>query len=434
MYKESVYNIWGDEILFNTLSNNMVKFQSDEVLTIQSFLCNIDEYYADNQDLVELFQKAGFICADDLNEFNYLKLMNKQSVFANKKYQLTINPTLQCNYKCWYCCVEEQQTKYENRRMDDSTIEKVKKLIQNLVVKEKIHSLHLDWFGGEPLMYYKEVVHPISNYAQELCLRNNIPFINNATTNAYYINDSMIDSFKSIKLNSFQIPIDGNEKKHNSIKNMKGKGHFRQIIANINNLCQKIPDCQIILRINYDETTLDSVVEIIPFIDKDIRKKIHVDFQRVWQVPVNKDCFGNNNTLLQVKSIFEKEGFHTLYFAYNSKQFRCCYADSFYHWVINYDGNIFKCSARNYDESLIAATLDENGNMIFKPIVFDYFSDIPFDNERCSKCKLLPLCYGPCVQKRFENIFQGKPFQCLNDKSEISVSQFIKDMYEKRHY
>jgi uncharacterized protein len=433
MYKESVYNIWADDILFNSLSKSLVKFQPDEVQTVKSFLKKTDEYSENNQEYVEMFLKAGFICAKDVDEFNFLKLMNKRSTFANKEYQLTINPTLQCNYRCWYCCVEEQQTKYENRRMDDSTVEKVKKLIHNLIVEDNIQKLHLDWFGGEPLMYYKEVVFPISQYAHELCVKYRIPFFNHATTNAYYINESMIESFKLIQLNSFQIPIDGKENKHNYVKNMNGVGHFRQIIQSINNLCHIMPDCHVVLRINYDETTLDSIDEIIPLISQDIRDRIYVDFQRVWQISIQKDNTGNNPTLLRVKNIFEKEGFNTLYFAYNSKQFRCCYADSFYHWVINYDGNVFKCSARNYDSSLIAASINENGYMEYKPIVYDYFSDTTFNNDQCAKCKLLPVCFGPCVQKRFENVYQGKPFQCLHDKSEISITQFIKDLYEQRH-
>lgn len=31
---------------------------------------------------------------------------------------------------------------------------------------EKIESLHLDWFGGEPFMYFSQVISPLSNYAK----------------------------------------------------------------------------------------------------------------------------------------------------------------------------------------------------------------------------------------------------------------------------
>ena len=432
MYKESYYNIWSGDILFNSLSRKMIKFQPKEVDTIKSFLSNVNEQQDGNEELIQSFLFLGFICDADFDELGFIKVKNRQKVFADKTVRLTINPTLQCNYRCWYCCVYEQNTQYENRRMDDLAIEKVKRLIKNYIENEKIQKLHLDWFGGEPLMYFKQVVLPISKYAYDLCQKHGVTFYNFATTNAFYMDDDMIEAFKSINMSGFQIPIDGNEQKHNEVKNMSGKGHFKKIIQSINSLCEQLPQCQITLRINYDEKTLENVEEIIPLIHVNNRQKIQVDFQRVWQVDRNVDETGNNKKLLVVKSKFEQAGYKTRYFAYSFKQYSCCYADSFYHWVINYDGNVFKCSARDYSPSLVAATIGDNGQLVFNPIVYDYFSDYTFDNEQCLKCKRLPLCYGPCVQKRYETLKQHKEFHCLHESAEISLEQYIQQLYEKK--
>lgn len=429
MYKESFYNIWHNNFLFNSLHRSVINFLPDEVDEIKRFLSNINELATDNKEITESFLKLGFICDSKLDEKNFLKLQNKKAIFANKEYRLTINPTLQCNYRCWYCCVEEQNTKYQHRRMDDNTINKIKKLIENLILKEHIQKLALDWFGGEPLMYFNEVVLPISQHALNLCNQHNIPFVNHATTNAFYISNDMINSFRTIKLNSFQIPIDGNKQKHNSVKNMKGIGHFDKIMDSINSIGKKIENSCITLRINYDKTTLDAIEEIIPYINKNIRSNILIDFQRVWQVEKNISETGNNEKLLQIKKKFEDAGFSTTYFAYCHKHFKCCYADSFYHWVINYDGNVYKCSARDYDESLIAGTIDDNGNLNFNPIVYDYFSNCTFDNPQCMNCKRLPLCYGQCMQKNYEYFKGNIPFQCLHQHSEVSLGEFIENLF-----
>ena len=88
-------------------------------------------------------------------------------------------------------------------------------------------------------MYFKEIVYPLSKYGLELCKEKNIPYTNHATTNAYYINEEMIEIFNEIEMTTFQIPIDGHEKKHNSVKNIENIGHYKQIIENINPYVKK---------------------------------------------------------------------------------------------------------------------------------------------------------------------------------------------------
>ena len=89
------------------------------------------KYYVDNPDelqkeypnVSEKLEKLGFLVKSDFNELEYIFYKNRIETLQNKKYHLTINPTLQCNYRCWYCCVEDQSTKYEQRRIDDKTIQ-----------------------------------------------------------------------------------------------------------------------------------------------------------------------------------------------------------------------------------------------------------------------------------------------------------------------
>ena len=432
MKKQSFYNTWVDNILYNTLSNGLIQFQQNEIDDIKDFLENPDNYQENNTELLAHFERLGFICDASYDEMDHILFQNKMHTLHNKDGHLTINPTLECNYKCWYCIVEDQHTKYEHRRMDDGTIKKIKKHINYLINNDKINTLHIDWFGGEPLMYFKEVIYPISKYGLNCCTEHNIPFSNHVTTNAYYINSSMIKDFNKIKMSSFQIPIDGSEKKHNSVKNMNGKGHFKQIMESINALCENIVNCYIILRINYDKQTLQTILPIIDNIKSENRSKIVVDFQRVWQIPLTTDESGNNQILLDIKKKFEQEGFQTIYFAYSPKSYRCCYADNFYHRVINYDGKVYKCSACDYGESWIIGDINSKGEMKFKPIINTMFSDATFKNDKCLNCKKLPLCYGPCIQKYYETKIGKNTFHCLHEFSEISFEEYVKFLAQKR--
>ena len=53
-------------------------------------------------------KKAGFII-DNYDEKELVKFNNKLCVYENRSYHLTINPTLDCNLKCWYCSTEYAQ-------------------------------------------------------------------------------------------------------------------------------------------------------------------------------------------------------------------------------------------------------------------------------------------------------------------------------------
>jgi len=430
--EESKYNIWIDSILYNSFTDNAILFENNEIEDVKFCLSNLDSFERNFPDIFENFLKLGFIKEMNFSEIDYLLFRNRFDTFNGKSYSITINPTLECNYKCWYCCVEEQKTIYKKCRMDDFVIEKVKKHIKYMIEVEKINELSIDWFGGEPLMYFYEVVEPISLYAYELCNKNNISFNNHVTTNAFYINSEMINGFNNINLNSYQIPIDGDERKHNKVKNNNSIGDYMKIIKTINDICENVKDARITMRINYDKQTLKTITNVIKDIKIENRSRIFVDFQRVWQIDLTRNELGNNILLLNTKKRFEEAGFKVTYFAYRRRDYKCCYADSFYHRVINYDGKVFKCAARDYDEELCIATINEDGSMAFNyNIISKMFDGSTFENETCLNCKKLPLCFGPCVQKYYETKIGKLTFKCLHDFSEISLKEYVIDKVNK---
>jgi uncharacterized protein len=434
MKKQSIFNIWIDNILYNSFSDKAIQFEAKETDTIKYFLDNISLLKTEYPSLYSFFIKFNYIVEETFDEIRYLLFQNRKETLIDKNYHLTINPTLECNYKCWYCFVEEEKPKFEARRMNDQTIQKINRHIEYMINKKHIQSLMIDWFGGEPLMYFHEVVLPIATRALALCQEANIPFNSHVTTNAYYINDVMIDLFNTIKLNSFQIPIDGDEKKHNSVKNINDVGHYKQIIKSINSICERVENVTVIMRLNFDLQTLKNISPIIDDIKTENRQKIWVDFQRIWQIPTNVNENGDNELLIKAKKTFEEAGFNTNYFAYTPRYYRCCFTDRYYYKSINYDGKVFQCNARDYDESLIVGTLNDDGSMsLNEDLLSQMFDDTCFNNEKCLKCKKLPLCYGPCIQHCYETKTGKAQFFCRHDVSEISLKSYVYDKIEKQN-
>jgi radical SAM protein with 4Fe4S-binding SPASM domain len=103
-----------------------------------------------------------------------------------------------------------------------------------------------------------------------------------------------------------------------------------------------------------------------------------------------------------------------------------CYADRYYHSVINYDGKIYKCTAHTAHEDGI---LHDNGIIEWNhKTLVQLYSNATFENKRCIKCKHLPLCLGPCSQ----NAKDKSNMPCFLNISEITINQFIIETYNKK--
>ena len=431
--KKSYYNIIIKhpiyQIMYNTLSNSIVCFTEDEYAEIERLLNNLEDFERLYPTLFTKMKQSGFII-EDFDELDYIKLRNKLSTFENSTYHLTINPTLDCNLKCWYCSTEYKKAKH-NGAMDSETVEAVKKHIKYIVETKKATHLHLDWFGGEPLMYFDDIMMPIAKEAIHLCDTNNVYFTHHITTNSVYMTEKMIHDFADIRLLSFQIPLDGNKRHHGTIKfNEDQSGTFDTIINNLNMLSEIISNVRITLRVNYDKKTLYGIEDIIPLIDANAKKHITMDFQRVWQVSCDASDY---KQLEKVKKVFIKNGLNSGFWAYQPGNFNRCYSDRFHHYAINYDGNVFKCTAQDYGKDKMIGKLHSNGIISWNmKLLSELFAHSTFDNERCLKCKALPICMGPCITKNHEARKSGNPIPCVFKNAEFALESYVIEQARKR--
>lgn len=428
--KESVYNYfvpYGERIIcFNAVTAKVFSVSNLEYDGIKDFLNNP---HRDFQHF-DFFEKYGFIVGNDINEFDQLLIKNRSTVF-DSKFNLIINPTLQCNFNCWYC-----YEKNINGHMSVNTMNNIKLLLTKLVQEKKISGLKLNWFGGEPLLNFYNVVYPLSLFAKELMEKNNLSFTNSITTNGYYIDEKMIDHFKSIKLFSFQITLDGDKESHDKIRNQRGAPSFDKIISNIINLRNSIPEVFVRLRINYTDEIISKNHEfILERFPPQVRRNMSVDFQRVWQTIKKIDSNkGENDALLKAIETANDLGYLVpLDGFYSIGKYNQCYVDRFYFAHINFDGKVFKCTARNYSEKYICGELTNDGMIKWynQNTRAEMHVKAHFDNEKCRVCKTLPLCVGPCYQAYLDYKNQETDNFCPQQFREISIETFIINYYLK---
>lgn len=418
----------GNIILYHPISNQYLKMLESEYQIFLSVTENIELFKKEYPSFYFWLSDKLFIVTDEELELNIIRTMNKKNVFSDKNYWLTINPTLNCNLDCWYCSVKETTKQKFKGGMRQDVIESIIKHIEHMVYEEKITGLHLDWFGGEPLLYFEKVIKPIVAYSNDFTRINNIKLTTHITTNGTLLTPEMIFEFQELKINSFQITIDGSKEKHDAIKYFKNKkiSTFDITIQNIIFLLENIINSTVTLRINFDSKTLNDIQNVLNSFPIELRERIQIDFHRIFQL--NK--INEINMSYYINKCREM-GYVSRYWAFRPQRFYTCYSDKFYHAAINFDGNVYKCTARNYSENNQVGKLLSSGRIEYNNKLLEMFSKANFENEKCTKCKYLPMCFGPCIQSAYES--KNNPFKCYIDDWEMNLEEYIISEYEKNN-
>lgn len=363
---------------------------------------------------------GGFIIPDDIDELECIREANEKAV-NSKDYFLVIMPTMDCNYKCWYCIQNHKPS-----LMGKETLEKLKKHILYMIHKEKISGLHIDWFGGEPLMYFKEIVLPFSMFAKEECDKAGIPFENGATTNAYYITDEIVKYFDLINFKQFQITLDGNKELHDRVKFIEGcPSAFERSLEAIRIILSNLGETTMFLRINYthSNTTPEIVEQINRIIPPELRSRITVMPRRVWQVEVDKN-FNIQPVMIEfLKSGYDVEKWNL------SLNHMPCYTCKKYYNAINYNGQVVKCTATDeIHQDVFTNWLNDDGTIHYGDNYLDRYQAKSYENSRCLGCRILPICMGVCPRN-----FNFDKSGCIYDSIDGMIEDNIIDLIDRAY-
>lgn len=425
----SKYNYFTDYkdriVCLNGISGKTFSMNKEEFSVLNAVLQEQNKR-TENPSFTEWLLKNRFLVGNHSEELDYMRELNRKSI-EDDYYTLVINPTQECNFNCWYC-----YEKHELGYMNEEVLNKVKSHIDIKLKEQFFKYFNLGWFGGEPLLYFNKVVYPLSIYAKEKCNLENVAFYNSMTTNGYLINKNRIEKFDEIDLRNFQITLDGDKSTHDQIRNQRGKPSFDRIIHNIIDICCLLPGSSITLRINYtDESIRTQFYNVLNIIPLEYRKQISVQFQRVWQTYSTKEQTGETKKFLKEnENVLRENGFNV---SYNHNYFvfagHVCYADRKNYANINYDGNVFRCTARDYSPQNSFGYLNEKGEVIWDDEKLLNIDSKPyFDNKKCLECKYLPICGGPCFQKALSAIKNSENF-CTKILLDSDVETFIVQHY-----
>ena len=170
----------------------------------------------------------------------------------NRSLELYINPTEHCNFRCKYCYED-----FAKGRMPEVVIESVKRFIGKRTAGRQ--KLHLNWFGGEPLIA-TDIVLDISRHAKAVCESSGIALTGTVTTNGWHLSPSVMAQLVATGLGFYQITLDGNRESHDQMRvRADGKGTFDNIWKNLTALHQTDLAFSILLRVHLRQGNFESI-------------------------------------------------------------------------------------------------------------------------------------------------------------------------------
>lgn len=427
-YKSSQFNVFfhDDEkvVGYNGFTNEFMLL-NPELYSIYTTVTQSNDWSGLEEIHIDFFNaliELGFIVPKDTDEVEKVKqVVYEMDQNDKRSYSLTINPTMNCNFKCWYC----YETHIKDSKMNPETIEKIVKHIKNTIASnDELEQFSISWFGGEPLLYFYKTVVPVLQEIVPLFKEKNIAFNSGFTSNGFLIDQKVVDLCKEYQSNFFQITLDGHRERHNQVRFVsKERGSYDEIVSNIR-LCLK-NGVFVSVRINVSQETLENVMRItedFQDLTEEEKEYLNFSFHEVWQE--EKDIVGD---IQNVVDHFRSIGLTTLFQGTNIDSMRnSCYADKRNQATINYNGDVFKCTARDFESKSREGVLQADGSIDWND-TYSKRMDSKFKNAPCLECKLLAICNGGCSQQALEH--EGREY-CLYNYDEEKKTDLIRDKYK----
>ncbi|MBP1631464.1 MAG: arylsulfatase regulator [Bacteroidetes bacterium] len=392
--------------LYNTLSNALIEIDISQKSLFESLIKkgqNIDKETINDDEFYDLLLDKRFIVANNSDEFLLYK-----SIISNYRninnLNITIAPTMDCNYSCHYC-FEKNEKKYISSEVIDS-------IVQYIKFHNDVNVLDVTWFGGEPLM----AIDKMKEFYQKMKLNFNKEYKSNIITNGFFITPKILKDLDSIGIQSIQITLDGNKSTHNKIKFTQNcSDTFSKTIENIDLISKITPNIHISIRVNIDKKNSTEYADLYGFISERYKEKTNIGMSPAFVFDTSglhdcDDCFSRKQSAKYVLDLYNTNNIHSHYIKYPEPYFHECSIRNKNVIAVDPEGFVYKCWEIIGKKEFAFAKL-VNGK--FEEMNFETYNRFmygadPIDDEKCRQCSYLPICMGGCPFHRIENEFYGK--------------------------
>lgn len=388
----------GINVLFNTRTKSYLIVTPSLLKSFNSMMP--EELLAHNNRFFKQLLKYEFIIEDDFDELEALRTVSNREDYNESKYHMIINPTLDCNCRCWYCFEKKHIGSIMNREVLSACKNHISRTLEQ---KPSLGKFALSFFGGEPLLHYFDIAAPIINHLQGLLPKEQTEI--SITTNGILLNRKIIDHLVAVHVQNLQITFDGDSKSHNKTRcDVNKTPTYRTIVSNIHDL--NSAGIKVVVRFNY---TLKNIYDfqntLNDLYDVDNPSLLFLSVNRVWQDISSKASDDEKQRMFaEVDRLYQdslKHGFSPLPQYNRLSLSQSCYADKNNQCLINYDGGVFKCNARDFSSQRQLGVLKSNGVIEWNE-KYQYWMLGKFCDPICNECSIFPLCGRGCRRILYE--------------------------------
>jgi uncharacterized protein len=283
---------------------------------------------------------------------------------------LILLPTEKCNFRCTYC-----YETFEHGRMRPEVVQGVKNLLRVRV--PELETLHLSWFGGEPLME-SDLMLEISTFAQDLCAAGGCQFQwGEITTNAYLLTEELLGRLVRANQRRFQITLDGYEESHDATRrHIAGKPTFGRIMNALRTIKASDHEVRVLLRLHLTPDNREGMLRLAA----ELRSDLLTDARFRAGIKVAGDWGGPNTgkiavvpkaerqarlaELTQALGLCEARDTASLSSGHAVKG-EVCYASKPTSLVIRPTGRVAKCTVAFDDPINDVGHLKSDGSIVF---------------------------------------------------------------------
>lgn len=338
---------------------------------------------------------------------------------------LTLTTTMDCNLGCYYCYEERS-----SERLAVADVPQVVELARSLLVASRKDSLHVDWYGGEPLMNLT-FLEEASLALQKLCSDLTVMYSASVISNGTSWPESIGEFLRRHKIRQVQISFDGMRENHNKRRRYrKGYGEHGQLSSfdkAVDLVGKLVEHARVDLRFNIDRGNEQDVIPFVRF----ARSKgwFNATHRAVFQ-PARLSSYSARSGFMRktelsideyerIRAVVREEAARTLTveeaevpdkFPYPRTS--VCAALATDSVVVGADAKLYRCGLQVGESGRAIGQMSTVGSTLLpilnNPKVVQY-SDAqwwrnfdPTVLSTCSQCSFLPVCWGGCPKKHLE--------------------------------
>lgn len=407
-YKPSAFNVFtrrGERILAsNTLLRSLVELEERHylILTGSASLSGLSE--EERSALAE----EGLLVPERLDEVALLRMSCNRGRFSTEFAELAIAPTMACNFACPYCF--ETPT---SARLDEAVQDAVVGHVQALL-DAQVRSLHISWYGGEPLLC-PDIVETLSARIARLCVEREVPLTLSMTTNGYLLNEERVAMLRRSGINEVQVTLDGGKEEHDRHRFLRDGGPTFDVI--VHNMALLAPQgIRLHVRVNIDKSNPGAFERV-----KTLLNQAGIEPRSVYPALIEQTrnqgeeqrslCYGHEEIgdfyQGDVRAYQVQDGFDGMRFVACN-----CGAEHAFSAVIDPEGYLYRCwNDVGRPERAYASLVDEAWENPAELVA--YLGRDPFTEQECSACPYIPLCLGGCL---WEYLDKGS-HSCASEKT-----------------